>query len=102
MKAKRLLTAIAAIALILTLSLEPALSAERIAKLAVGGMHSAEDEARVSAALDEMEGISDYTIDLDESTAVVAFDDEATSLDAIREAVEGNSYSVEEASFLCD
>lgn len=102
MRARNLLTALAAITLILALSAGPALSAERIAKLTVGGMRSAEDEVRVSAVLDGIKGISDYTVDLAEGAVVVAFDDEAASLDAIREAVEGNSYRVEDASFLCD
>jgi len=101
MSAERLLTGFLAGALLLVFSAAPAAAAERMARFKVAGLSAEKDEAAVGAALEGIAGVSDYTIDLGEGSAVVAFDDGETSLDAVREAIEKSAYRVEEASYLC-
>lgn len=100
MRAKRLIAAIVAGALLLAFSFGGALAAERKVRLKVMGMHCAKDEFIMGGILDPIEGIKGYTIDLDNRIAVVTFDDEVTSLDEIRATIDENVYAVEEADFI--
>ncbi len=101
MKARKLLSAVAVVALLMAFSAWPALAAERIVKLSVWGMHCAKDELVVGGMLDGIEGVEDYTIDIDEETAVVAFDDELTSLEDIRGVIDSGVYAVEDVTYPC-
>ncbi len=97
MKAKRFFTALMAGALLLAFSSGGALAAERKVRLKVMGLHCAKDEFVVGGILDAIEGVEGYSIDLNDETAVVTFDDDATSLEEIKATIDEDVYAVEES-----
>lgn len=102
MKAKRFYAAVLSGALVLALSAGGALAAERTVKLKVWGMHCAKDELVVGGMLEAIDGVESYEIDAVEETAVVTFDDERTSLEAIRGIIDDSVYAVEDAVYLSE
>jgi copper chaperone CopZ len=100
MKAKRLITALMAGALLLAFTAGVAPAAERKARLKVAGMHCAKDEFVVGGILDTIDGVEGYSIDLNDETAVVTFDDAATSIEEMKTVIDEDVYTVEEAVLL--
>ncbi len=72
----------------------PAFAATRTVKLNIPDM-CASNEIQAKAVLGEIKGVSSVETDLGDMTAIVTFDDEDTSTEAFKEALDGISLPVE-------
>jgi len=64
-------------------------------EIIVGGMSCGMCQTAVQEALSGVEGVAEAAVDLEGGRATVVFDEGATSLDALRTAVEDAGFDVE-------
>ncbi|ESR24617.1 mercury resistance system periplasmic binding protein MerP [Lutibaculum baratangense] len=77
---------------LLTLSANPALSAERTVTLAVENMTCVSCPYIVRKTLAAVPGVSDVRVSYEDGSAVVTFDDANTTVDALTEATARRGY----------
>lgn len=83
---------ISALALAGMMLASPLMAAIQTVNLSVPGMFCASCPFIVEAAINELDGIESIKTDLDARTALVVFDDELTSVDAIISATTAVGY----------
>lgn len=77
----------------------PGLASERKVRLVIPDL-CASNMFLIESIFKEIDGVSDVTLDVDNTAALVTFDDEKTGMEDFRKALKSRTYSISREEFI--